>query len=90
MIHHRTSRQEVNDPAPIRRGCSFTNEFIKREFEFLRDEQKEILIASLREMNYEGFQEEGDLLKAYISSTLYNENGLKKSTKHTSTFVLTN
>jgi ribosomal protein L11 methyltransferase len=53
------------------------NEFIKIEFEFLRDEQKEMLVALLSEMNYEGFEEDGDLLKAYISSTLYNENDLK-------------
>jgi len=49
---------------------------IKIEFEFLSKEQKEIVIALLTEMNYEGFEEEGDLLKAYISSGNYNENEL--------------
>ena len=53
------------------------NEFIKIEFEFLSDEQKEILIALLSEMNYEGFEEEGDLLKAYIPTRLYNEPDLR-------------
>ena len=41
---------------------------IKIEFEFLSKAQKEIVIALLTEMNYEGFGEEDDLLKAYISS----------------------
>ena len=53
------------------------NEFIKIEFEFLSNELKDILIALLSEMNYEGFEEQGDVLKAYISSALYNENDLK-------------
>ena len=53
------------------------NEFIKIEFEFLSNEQKDILIALLSEMNYEGFEEQGDVLKAYISSALYNESDLK-------------
>jgi ribosomal protein L11 methyltransferase len=53
------------------------SEFIKIEFEFLSDEQKEILVALLSEMNYEGFEEVGDLLKAYISSKLYNEADLR-------------
>jgi ribosomal protein L11 methyltransferase len=67
-------------PRPKRRGCSFMSEFIKIEFEFLSDEQKEILIALLSEMNYEGFEEEGDLLKAYIPSKLYNETDLRNLT----------
>jgi ribosomal protein L11 methyltransferase len=53
------------------------NEFVKIEFEFLSEEQKEILIALLSEMNYQGFEEEGDLLQAYIPSELYDEKALK-------------
>ena len=52
------------------------DDYIKIEFEFLSNEQKEIVIALLTEMNYEGFQEEGDLLKAYILSGDYNEEEL--------------
>jgi ribosomal protein L11 methyltransferase len=53
------------------------SDYIKVEFEFLSLEQKEILIALLSEMNYEGFEEEGDLLKAYISSNHFDQGGLK-------------
>ena len=52
------------------------NDYIKIEFEFLNKEQKEIVIALLTEMNYEGFEEDDDLLKAYISSGVYNETEL--------------
>jgi len=34
------------------------DDYIKIEFEFLSNEQKEIVIALLTEMNYEGFEEE--------------------------------
>jgi ribosomal protein L11 methyltransferase len=51
--------------------------FIKVEFEFLSNEQKEMVIALLGEVNYEGFEEEGDLLKAYISSNKFDEGELK-------------
>lgn len=44
-------------------------DYIKVEIEFLNNEQKEILIALLSAINYEGFEEEGDLLKAYIHSS---------------------
>ena len=44
----------------------FNHDYIKIEFEFLNKERKEIVIALLTEMNYEGFEEEDDLLKAYI------------------------
>jgi ribosomal protein L11 methyltransferase len=54
------------------------SDYIKIEFEFLSNEQKEIVIALLSEMDYEGFEEDGDLLKAYISSVLYDEEQLKK------------
>ena len=53
------------------------NNFIKIEFEYLSNEQKEILIALLSEMSYEGFEEEGDVLRAYVSSASYNEYDLK-------------
>jgi ribosomal protein L11 methyltransferase len=66
------------------------NEFIKIEFEFLSDEQKELLIALLSEMNYEGFEEEGDLLKAYIPSRLYNETDVRNLVDtHQLSFTLT-
>lgn len=51
--------------------------YIKVEFEFLNNEQKEITIALLAEMNYEGFEEEGDLLKAYISSNRFDAEALR-------------
>jgi hypothetical protein len=52
-------------------------DYIKAEFEFLSNEQKEMIIALLTEMDYEGFEEEGDLLNAYIPSGLYNEDELR-------------
>ena len=52
------------------------DDYIKIEFEFLSKEEKEIVIALLTEMNYEGFEEEGDLLKVYILSGDYNEKEL--------------
>jgi len=64
-------------PRQKRRGSLFMNAFVKIEFEFLSDEQKELLIALLSEINYEGFEEEGDLLKAYIPSRLYNDTDLR-------------
>ncbi|HET9824476.1 MAG TPA: 50S ribosomal protein L11 methyltransferase [Chitinophagaceae bacterium] len=54
------------------------DEYLKIEFEFLSEQQKETAIALLSEMNYEGFEEEGDLLKAYVLSSLFNENELKQ------------
>ncbi len=51
-------------------------DYIKIEFEHLNSEQKDIIIALLTDLNYEGFEEEDDLLKAYISSQLYDENKL--------------
>ena len=47
-------------------------------FQFLSNEQKEMIIALLSEMNYEGFEEEGDLLKAYIPAQLYQHGSLKE------------
>jgi ribosomal protein L11 methyltransferase len=52
-------------------------DYIQIEFQFLSSEQKEIVIALLSELDYEGFQEEGDLLKAYISSVLYDDERLR-------------
>jgi ribosomal protein L11 methyltransferase len=52
-------------------------DYIKIEFEFLNTGQKEIAVALLTEMNYEGFEEEGDLLMAYISSTSFDPPELK-------------
>jgi ribosomal protein L11 methyltransferase len=53
-------------------------DYIQVEFEHLNLDQKEIIIALLSEKNYEGFEEEGDLLKAYILSKFYDEQELKK------------
>jgi len=47
-------------------------------FQFLSNEQKEMFIAFLSEMDYEGFEEEGDMLRAYIPSRLYDQGLLKK------------
>jgi ribosomal protein L11 methyltransferase len=52
-------------------------DYVKIEFENLNSEQKEIIIAVLSEMSYEGFEEEDDLLKAFIPSGIYSENKLK-------------
>lgn len=56
-------------------------EYIKIEFELLNREQKEIVIAMLTAMNYEGFEEQDDLLKAFIPSNVYDENKLKSFAK---------
>ena len=53
------------------------SDYIKIEFEHLNSEQKDIVIALLTEMKYEGFEEEDDLLKAFIASGIYDENELK-------------
>ena len=58
------------------------DDYIKVEFEHLNTGQKEIIIALLIEMNYEGFEEEDDLLKAFILSALYDENKLKTFCKN--------
>jgi len=56
-------------------------DYIQVEFEYLSNEEKEVVIALLSEMNYEGFEEEGDLLKAYIPSNLFEEDELKNFSK---------
>lgn len=62
---------------------------VKIEFEFLSSDQKEIVTAVLSEMDYEGFEEEGDLLKAYVSSVLYDEERLRKfSNEHGFSFSI--
>jgi ribosomal protein L11 methyltransferase len=53
------------------------NDYIKAEFEFLSNNQKEILVALLTSLNYEGFEEEGDLLKAYIPAIRFDRNELE-------------
>jgi ribosomal protein L11 methyltransferase len=57
-------------------------DYIKAEFEHLNSEQKDIVIALLTDLNYEGFEEEDDLLKAYIPSFSYDENRLKTFAKN--------
>jgi len=55
--------------------------YIKVEFEHLNIEQKDIIIALLAEMNYDGFEENDDVLKAFIPSNIYDENKLKAFSK---------
>jgi len=65
-------------------------DFLKVEFEFLSKDQKEIIIALLAEMNYEGFEEEGDLLKAYISSSHFDPAELRTfANNHNLSFSVT-
>ena len=56
-------------------------DYIEIEFEHLNSERKEIIIALLAEMNYEGFEEKEDLLKAFIPLASYDENILKTFAK---------
>jgi len=51
-------------------------DYTQIEFEHLSTGQKEIIIALLSEMKYEGFEEVEDLLKAFIPSAFYDENEL--------------
>lgn len=53
------------------------SDYIQVEFENLRNEQKEIVIALLTEMNYEGFEEVDDVLRAFIPSDIYDERKLR-------------
>jgi len=52
-------------------------DYIRIEFEHLTSEQKEILIAILSVMDYEGFEEDDDVLNAFIPAAHYKENKLK-------------
>ena len=63
-------------------GFLIMDDYVKIEFEHLNTEQKEMIIALLIEMNYEGFEEEDDLLKAFILSAIYDENQLKTFCKN--------
>src|SRR5215467_1304827 len=56
-------------------------DYIEIEFEHLSSERKEIIIALLTEMNYEGFEEKDDLLNAFIPSASFDENKLKTFAK---------
>jgi ribosomal protein L11 methyltransferase len=58
------------------------DDYSQIEFEHLNTGQKEIIIALLIEMNYEGFEEEDDLLKAFIPSAIYDEKKLKTFCKN--------
>jgi len=55
--------------------------YIEIEFEHLGNERKEIIIALLTEMNYEGFEENDDLLRAFIPFANYDENKMKTFAK---------
>jgi len=57
------------------------SDYFKIEFEHLNKGQKEIIIALLTAMNYEGFEEEDDLLKAFIPCNIYEEHKLKSIAK---------
>ena len=66
------------------------SDYIQVEFEYLSNEEKEVIIALLSEKHYEGFEEEGDLLKAYISSNLFEEEELRNfSNEHQLSFSVT-
>src|SRR5258708_1723316 len=51
------------------------------EFEHLNNDKKEIIIALLSEEDYEGFEEEGDLLRSFIPSSKFNEENLRAIAK---------
>jgi ribosomal protein L11 methyltransferase len=51
------------------------------KFEHLSNDQKEIIIALLSEEGYEGFEEEGDLLRSFIPSSKFNEENLRTIAK---------
>jgi ribosomal protein L11 methyltransferase len=53
------------------------NSYTQVEFEHLTNDQKEIIIALLSEEGYEGFEEEGDLLRSFIPSRNFDEGSLK-------------
>ncbi len=55
--------------------------YVQIEFDSLSREQKEMIIALLTEMNYQGFEEEGDLLRAYIFSTDFSGKELNNLAK---------
>lgn len=56
-------------------------DYIEIQFENVSTEQKEIVIALLSELNYEGFEESDDSLKAFIPVDEYNEEELTTLTK---------
>lgn len=57
-------------------------DYIKIQFEHLGKEQKEILIALLSEMKYDGFEEDDDILNAFIPSAIYDGRKLKVFCRH--------
>jgi ribosomal protein L11 methyltransferase len=57
------------------------SDYFKIEFEHLSRGQKEIIIALLTALNYEGFEEEDDLLKAFIPCNIYDEHRLNSFAK---------
>jgi ribosomal protein L11 methyltransferase len=57
------------------------NNYKQVEFEHLSNDQKEIIIALLSEEGYEGFEEEGDLLKSFIPFPKFNEENLRAIAK---------
>ena len=53
------------------------NSYIKIEFQNISQEQSDILIAQLSEIGFEGFEEEQNKLKAFITSQNFNDELLK-------------
>ena len=51
--------------------------YIQIEFQNISQQQSDILIAHLNEIGFEGFEEEQSKLKAFITSTAFDENLLK-------------
>lgn len=56
--------------------------YIEITFLELTETTKEILIATLSDLNYEGFEEGDTSLKAYISSAIFNKDDLNETADH--------
>ena len=56
------------------------NEFVQIEFPSVSAEQKDILIAKLTIISFEGFEETENGLKAFVAANEYNENALNDIT----------
>jgi ribosomal protein L11 methyltransferase len=54
------------------------NDFIEIKFVCNREEQRNILVALLNGLDYEGFEEEENHLKAFIKSALFDETAIKQ------------
>lgn len=52
------------------------SKYIQIEFQNISQQQSDILIAELNEIGFEGFEEEENRLKAFITSTSFDENSV--------------